>query len=52
MKLHFTLPSTETQALGSVGLGIEAVLDCDGETVVDGSTSTPWFYVLARKPSA
>jgi SAM-dependent methyltransferase len=47
--VHWTLPSTERQALESTGFSLEETLGYDGDAVVDDSTTTPYFYVLARK---
>lgn len=46
---HFTLPSTEQQALGSIGFAVEETLGCDGHPIEDDSTTAPYFYLLARK---
>jgi SAM-dependent methyltransferase len=46
---HFTLPSTEQQALGSIGFAVEETLGCDGDPIESDSTTTPYFYLLARK---
>jgi SAM-dependent methyltransferase len=46
---HFTLPSTEKQALGSIGFTIEETLGRDGDPIEDDSTTTPYFYLLVRK---
>jgi SAM-dependent methyltransferase len=47
--VHWTLPSTERDALEAVGLTIEETLAYDGGPVADDTTTTPYFYVLARK---
>ncbi len=46
---HWTLPSTEQQLLDSMGFAVEETLDCDGAPIEDDSTTTAYFYVLARK---
>lgn len=48
--LHYTLPSTESAILTDVGFEVETIMDRDGRPVVDDSSTTPWFHVLARKP--
>ncbi len=47
--VHWTLPSTERRELGSIGFAVEEPLACDGSSVRDDTTTTPYFYVLARK---
>jgi SAM-dependent methyltransferase len=47
--VHWTLPSTERRELGSIGFAVEETLAYDGSPVRDDTTTTAYFYVLARK---
>jgi hypothetical protein len=46
---HWTLPSTERQAIKATGFSLEETLVYDGDAVIDDSTTTPYFCALARK---